>query len=66
MKGDITQSKQLEKKSKKGKCRVLEYIEYGIRISAFNVNFCLFSTNCNVWIIQLKILLPVHPQSIAF
>ena len=36
------------------------------RISAFNVKLCCFSTNCIVWIKPLKILLSVHPHSIAF
>ena len=39
---------------------------YTQRISAFNVKFCCFSTNCIVWIKPLKILLPVYPHSIAF
>ena len=36
------------------------------RISVFNVELCCFSTNCIVWIKQLKILLRVHPHSTAF
>ena len=36
------------------------------RISVFNVELFCFSTNCTVWIKQLKILLRVHPHSTAF
>ena len=36
------------------------------RISVFNVELFCFSTNCIVWIKQLKILFRVHPHSTSF